>query len=89
LWRRHPVEARTALAFSVPSTVCWLLFWPIQGLAVEMDLVVAAFPAVYALAWLCAGERRAALAAAAILASGHLAFWRIVLDPAFVNSRIP
>ena len=88
LWRRFSVEARCALAYALPSTIFALLFWPIQGLAVEMDLVFAAFPAVYALAWVCAHDRRAAMTAAAILGCGHLIFWRIVFDSAFVNARI-
>jgi hypothetical protein len=53
-----------------------------------MDLLVAAFPAVYALAWVCAHDARRTAVAAALLAAGHLAFWRVVLDSAFVNSPI-
>ena len=88
LWRRFGFEARTALLYALPSMMFVVAFWPIQGLAVEMDLVFAAFPAVYALAWVCAQDQRRALTAAALLAIGHLAFWRIVLDSAFVNGRV-
>ena len=87
-WKDRREEARAAVFYSVPSLIFFLTFWPIQGLAVEMDLVFAAFPALYALAWLAAQESRTALTAALLLASAHLAFWRVVLDPAFVNSRI-
>ena len=88
LWRRYPDEVRAALLYSIPSTIFLLVFWPVQGLGVEMDLVLAAFPALYALAWVCAHDAKAATIAAALLASAHLAFWRIVLGGDFVNPRI-
>ena len=79
---------RVALAYIIPSAVFLLMFWPIQGLAIEMDLVLAAFPGLFALAWICAHEARTTMVAAALLASAQLAFWRVVLDHTFVNSRI-
>jgi hypothetical protein len=88
LWRRYPHEVRSALFYAIPSTLFLMVFWPIQGLSVEMDLVLAAFPALYALAWVCAHDAKAATIAAALLASAHLAFWRIVLGGDFVNPRI-
>lgn len=88
LRRRHPDEVRAAFLYAVPSIVFLVVFWPVQGLGVEMDLVLAAFPAVYALAWVCAHEAKAAIIASAFLGSAHLAFWRIVLEGDFVNRRI-
>jgi hypothetical protein len=88
LLRRFAVEARVALLYAVPSTVFAIMLWPIQGLAVEMDLVFATFPALYALAWVCAHDRRGTAIAAVILACGHVVLWRIALDSAFVNPRI-
>ncbi len=88
LWRTAREEVLTALCYAIPSTIFVLLFWPIQGLGVEMDLVFAAFPALYALAWVCAQDVRRTTIAAAILVSAHLAFWRIVLDTRFVNFTI-
>jgi hypothetical protein len=85
LWRTHRDELRLASAYAVPSIVFSVAFWPIQGLGAEMDLVVAAFPAFYALAWVCAHDPRRTAIAAALLASAHLAFWRIVLDGRFIN----
>jgi hypothetical protein len=49
-----------------------------------MDLVVAGFPALYALAWVCAGSSRTTTMAAAFLVSAHYAFWRVVLDDRFI-----
>lgn len=88
VWRRHPEVVRSALLYAVPSTVFLVVFWPVQGLGVEMDLVLAAFPALYALAWVCAHDTKTAVIAAALLASAHLAFWRVVLGGDFVNPRI-
>lgn len=88
LWRRVPFETRAAMLYALPAIVFAIVLWPIQGLAVEMDLVFAAFPAVYAVAWVCAQDRRHAVAAALMLAAAHLVFWRVVLDSAFVNSRV-
>jgi hypothetical protein len=85
LRRQYGDEVRTALWFALPSTIFTIFFWPIQGLGPEMDLVVAAFPAMYAVAWVCAHDARSATIAAAFLLSGHVAFWRIVLDARFVN----
>jgi hypothetical protein len=85
LWRTHRDELRLALAYAVPSIVFSIAFWPIQGLGVEMDLVVAAFPAFYALAWVCAHDAGRTVMAALVLVSGHIAFWRIVLDGRFMN----
>jgi hypothetical protein len=88
LWRYNRDAVRTALVYSVPSLLFTVMFWPIQGIGVEMDLVFAAFPALYALAWVCAHDQRRTLIAAAVLATAHLAFWRIVLSADFVNSPI-
>jgi len=58
--------------------------WPFEGVGGGMDLVVAGFPAFYALAWVCAHDSRRTTIAAALLVSAHYAFWRVVLDDRFV-----
>ena len=78
-------EARLALAFSVPCALAFLLFWPPQGIAIEMDMIVALFPAVFALLWVCSTSVRASLVSAALLVLGHAVFWWVVLDDRFVN----
>ena len=85
LRRKHGDDVRVALCYALPSVAFSIMFWPIQGLGAEMDLVVAAFPAFYALAWLCALDPRSTLVAAALLASAHIAFWRVLLDGRFLN----
>lgn len=88
LWRRYPTEVRTVLLYSLPCLFFEVFRWPVQGLGRGLDLVVATFPAVYGLAWVCAQDPKRTRIAAALLVSAHLAFWRIALDPQFVNRLI-
>jgi hypothetical protein len=85
LRRSYGEQVRMALWYAVPSVAFSIAFWPVQGLGLEMDLVMAAFPAFYALAWICSLDPRATRLAAAALVSAHLAFWRILLDGRFMN----
>ncbi|HVZ20983.1 MAG TPA: hypothetical protein VG871_07975 [Vicinamibacterales bacterium] len=83
LWRRCSHEVRVALLYAIPSVLFLVFRWPFEGIGGGMDLVVAGFPALYALAWVCAHDERRAMVAAALLASAHYAFWRVVLDQHF------
>ena len=85
LWKRHRDQVILMTCYAVPSVLFWIFFWPIQGLGVDTGHVFGAFPALFAAAWVCAREPRHASIAAGLLMSGHLAFWRIVLDGRFVN----
>jgi hypothetical protein len=84
-WSR---ESRVALAFSVPCLIFFVFFWPVQGIAIEMDMVVAAFPAIYPLLWVSSQSVRASLASAGLLALGHWTFWRVVSDERFINDML-
>ena len=86
--RESPREARLALAFAAPCAIAFVLFWPVQGIAIEMDMIVALFPAVFALLWVCSTSVRASVASAALLVLGHAAFWWVVLDDRFVNRML-
>ena len=85
LWKQRRDQVVLMAGYAIPSVLFWIFFWPVQGLGVDTGHVFGAFPAVYAGAWLCARERRQTIAAAALLLSAHLAFWRVVLDTRFVN----
>jgi len=85
LWRARRDDVRIALWYALPSTVFSIAFWPVQGMGQDTDLLVAAFPAFYALAWVCAHEPRRTTIAAALLISAHMGFWRVVLDERFLN----
>ena len=88
LWRQYANEVRTVLCYSLPSILFEIFRWPVQGLGRGMDLIVAAFPALYALAWICAQDPKRTKIAAALLVSAHVAFWLVVLDPQFVNGLL-
>jgi hypothetical protein len=87
LWHRMRQEVVTAVAYSIPSLAFLLLVFHTQGLHEDMDVVFGIFPAVYALAWVCAQDSRRTTVAAVLLVSAHFAFWRIVLDGGFVSRR--
>jgi hypothetical protein len=82
LGRRYPAELRMALWYLPPSLLFLIFRWPFDGIGSGMDLVAAGFPALYALAWVCAHEKRTNIAAA-LLMTAHYAFWRVVLDDRF------
>lgn len=83
LWRRYRDEVRAALWYLPPSIVFVILRWPFEGIGGGTDLIVAGFPALYALAWVCAQDSKRTTIAAALLVSAHFAFWQAVLDPRF------
>jgi hypothetical protein len=83
LWRRHRL-AVWAAAWYLPPSVLFLIFRaPFEGIGVGVDLVIGGFPALFALAWVCAQDRQRTRVAAVLLASAHYAFWWIVLDERF------
>lgn len=84
LWSRQAREVRAMVLYALPSVLFITFRWPYDGVGGGMDLMVAGFPALYALTWVCAQDSRRTLWAAALLMSGHYAFWRVVLDTAFV-----
>ena len=88
LRRQYADEIRIALYYSLPAILFTIVRWPVQGLGMGMDLVVAAFPALYAAAWVCAHDATRTRLAASLLVSAHIAFWLIVRDPQFVNQVI-
>lgn len=89
LWRQHRDEVRTALGYVLPSVIVTTLVLHSQGLNEDMDVVFAVFPALYALAWICARDLKRTTIAAALLVSAHYAFWYICLDPRFSNPPLP
>ncbi len=83
MWRRFPTNGRRLLWYLPPSLLFLIFRWPFDGIGGGMDLVVAGFPAFYALAWIAAHDEKRATVAALLLASAHYAFWRAVLDDRF------
>ena len=87
-WRHYRDDARIALAYALPSVIFATLIWHSQGLKQDIDVVVAVFPGIYALAWVCARDLTRTKVAAALLISGHIGFWRVVLDGQFGNAAL-
>lgn len=83
LRRQYREEMRTVLWYLPPSLLFLIFRWPFQGLSGGMELVAAGFPAFFALAWICAHDSKRTTIAALLLASAHVAFWRILLDSRF------
>lgn len=85
--RRYGYELRTLLWYIPPSIAFLVLRWPFESVGGGIDLVVAGFPAIYALAWVCAHDPKRTKIAAVLLVSAHYAFWRVVLDDQFLPLR--
>lgn len=82
---RNP-EVLAVAAVLIPCMGAAALIWPIQGLAVDTDIVMGLSPAFYALAWLAAGRSTITVAASwLLLAASHGVFWWAVQSPLFVN----
>ena len=84
-----PGERRLTLLFGLPSLAFLVAWWPVQGVGMEMDLIVATFPAFFAGAWLCARTRGATVAALALAALAHASFWVVVRSDDFSTRAAP
>lgn len=82
--RRHPVGRRMLIA-AVPALVFAMTFWPVLGIANDTDLVMAAFPAAYLLAWIVAASPVATAFGLFLVANCHIGFWLVVSDEALVR----
>lgn len=81
LWRGGaPRERRLGMAFALPSLAFLVMWWPVQGMRMEMDLIFAAFPAFFVGAWLCSRTRAATVVCLFLLALSHGAFWSLALN---------
>ena len=86
--RGSSMNVRAALAYVLPSAVFLCAFWPVQGIAVDGDLIFGAFPGIYALIWLAAQRVSTSWMSLVLLATGHVVFWRVMFGDAFVNPRV-
>ncbi len=87
VWRHQPVR-RFFLVYTVPQLLFLLFLWPVQGVAMELDLLFAAFPAYFAAAWHTSEDPRAVRLALALVAVGHLVVWYVGGSEWFVNPRV-
>lgn len=84
------VNLRRIWAFGAISLVALVAFWPVQGIAYELDLIFAVFPATYVGLWVAARRGRLSAAACVVLAIAHVVFWRVAgagdFDSPFLTS---
>lgn len=80
LWRIVVLASLPILAFVV-------LWWPVQGLGVDTDFLGAAFPSLYAVAWLASSSRRASLITVAGLALCQAAMLVVVHGHGFQHPQ--
>jgi hypothetical protein len=85
---RDAALRRIAGVFAVSSVIVLLLFWPAQGIGVDVDAVFAVFPAFFAGAWLCARNVKIASVALGTLAIAHGVFWMLVRYERFLSLRV-
>jgi len=78
--RRQNLERRAALIFALPSLFFLIMWWPSAGVQHDMDLLLGAFGAISAGAWLAARTPRAAFQGWILLAATHLLFWAVVAN---------
>jgi hypothetical protein len=81
-------ERRALAAGATLSAVFMAMYFHVQGLNQEMDMVVTTFPAFFAGAWICAARPRPAVAALGVLAIGHALFWHVVRSLEFGNPAL-
>ena len=84
-----PRERRLALLFALPSLAFLVMWWPVMGVGMEMDLIFASFPAFFAGAWLCARTQGATMAALGLAALAHASFWVVVRSDDFSSRAAP
>lgn len=86
VWQRAAAR-RFLLAFSAPSVVLLLCFWPVQGVGPELDLLFAAFPAFFAAAWYASKHSGLTWVGVVLGMIGHVLAWSVGGSDLFVNAR--
>jgi hypothetical protein len=77
---RASADKQAALLFAFPSLLFLIMWWPSAGVEHDMDLLLGAFGAISAGAWLAARTPRAAFQGWILLAATHLLFWAVVAN---------
>jgi hypothetical protein len=78
---------RITVLASLPVVAFVVLWWPVQGLGVDTDFLGAAFPSLYAVAWLASTSRRVSLVAVVGLALCQAAMLIVVHGHAFQHPQ--
>ena len=83
------LERQAALLFTLPALVFLILWWPSAGVEHDMDLLLGAFGAISAGAWLAARTPRAAFQGWIVLAATHVLFWAVVANRSMDRIWLP
>lgn len=84
---RGPLVRSVAIG-TLPVLAFLIVFWPVQGIGNDSDLLGAVFPAAFAGAWLISRSARLTLVGLLLLVSGQWAIHH-VLTPGFVEDQTP
>jgi hypothetical protein len=87
--RRQMLERQAALLYALPALVFLIAWWPSAGVQHDMDLLLGAFCAISAAAWLASRTPRSAFQAWIVLAIVHVMFWAVVADRSMDRIWLP
>jgi hypothetical protein len=87
--RRQLLERQAALLYALPALMFLIAWWPSAGVQHDMDLLVGAFCAISAAAWLASRTPRSAFQAWIVLAMVHVMFWAVVADRSMDRIWLP
>jgi hypothetical protein len=74
-WIKSPRSAMiVSAAYALPGLVFLISWWP-PGAPLNLDLLMAAFPALFAACWLLASSHERAVAALGLMVALHTLFW--------------
>jgi len=74
-WIKSPRSTvASSAAFALPGLMFLAFWWP-PGAPVNLDLLMAAFPALFAACWLLASSHRRAVSALGLMVFLHVLFW--------------
>jgi len=72
--RTHRSNLVEAAAYALPGLAFLVWWWP-PGAPVNLDLLMAAFPGLFAACWLLASSQRRAVSALVLMGCLHVLFW--------------
>jgi hypothetical protein len=74
-WVKSPRSARVvSAAYALPGLMFLVWWWP-PGAPLNLDLLMAAFPGLFAACWLLASSHERAVAALVLMVALHTLFW--------------
>ena len=85
---RDPI-ARMTIAYALPGLIALIMWWPTLGVNRDLDLLLGAFGAISAAAWLLSRRVRTSIAALVLLALTHVYFWSTMNNRALDRIWLP